>query len=170
MRDDAYQAAVRYILRRPHTEYELIVKLKRKGYHMDEINSAIDNLKKEQHIDDAVLACDLVNWHNQRRPLGRFGLRQRLRKKGVKTEHIQAALEKNLPERLERKLLWDLATKKYAQLQKIYDRVHEQEHDRGQGQQTDMPLPVRDKLARFLIGRGFSNELIISVLEQIRHD
>jgi len=82
MKDNAYDAAVRYILRRPHTEYELLIKLKRKSYNIEEINIAIDNLKKEGHVDDARLALDLVVWHNKTRPMGSFGLRQSLRKRG----------------------------------------------------------------------------------------
>ncbi len=157
MPDKIYDIAVRYILRRPHSEYELLVKLRRKGFMADEIEEVFETLREEKHLNDKLLAEQLVNYHNEHKPYGRFGLYHRLRKKGFKKEHISRAIEKNLSPDREREILEGLAMAKKNNLERLIATSSDQLAQQKQ----------REKLARFLISRGFNNSLVLEVLEKV---
>ena len=141
MNDTAYEAAARMILRRPHTIKELTQKLRQKNFVADDIEAALATLKESHHLDDAKLAQQFVEWHIQYKPMGRRALRFTMMKKGFETSDIDTSLTQ-LTSEIER----DLA-----------QRLIEQRASKG--------VVARDKLARFLLSRGFDNETVLTLLE-----
>jgi len=138
---DIYLAALKILVRRPHAQEELVRKLKKKGYAADQIEQVIVRLQQEKYLDDAKLACELVEWHSKYRPLGRRGLFWRLKRKGFTTEHIEAALKKTWSPELELKMARQLTTRKPG---------------------------TREQLIRFLQRRGFSDDVILTSLEDAK--
>lgn len=149
MPDSAYDAAARMLLRRPHSVRELTDKLKRKGFSVDDVSDTVERLQSEHHLHDAALARQLVRWHIEHRPSGRRAVRQRLQLKGLPAEHIDTALTELLTRDVEK----DCA-----------ERALE-----GRLRHTDLAtLPRakrRDRLARFLLSRGFDSDVVISLLD-----
>lgn len=149
MDDNAYDAAARALLRRPHSQRELTDKLMRKGFAPDDVEAAIARHQDQDHLDDAELARMLVRWHVEHRPSGRRAVRQRLQLKGLSREHIDAAINDLLTTDIERTCA---------------ERALESRLRR-----TDLnalpPAKRRDRLARFLLSRGFDSDVVISLLD-----
>jgi regulatory protein len=143
MNDTAYEAAARMILRRPHTVKELTQKLRLKNFSADDIADAVTTLKESHHIDDTQLAKQFVEWHIKYNPMGRRALRFKMVKKGFEAADIESALEQ-LTSSVEHDLV---------------KRLIEQRTARGN--------VTREKLARFLLSRGFDNETVLTLLEAV---
>jgi len=150
MNNSAYEAALRSLVRRPHAEGELKQKLRRKNFTQMEIELAIEKLRGEGQINDAQLACELVQWHLDYRPLGRMGLKRRLSLRCFKESHIEAALEQVLTPEAEQKALRSLfeARLRRTDLQQLSEQKR------------------RERLARFALSRGFSTGLVLDQLDQ----
>lgn len=58
---DAFEAALRLLGRRAHSEQELNRKLTRRGCPADEVEAAIDRLRRLGYLDDAAFAHALVS-------------------------------------------------------------------------------------------------------------
>ncbi|MFO0702735.1 MAG: regulatory protein RecX [Candidatus Andersenbacteria bacterium] len=147
----AYDAAARMLLRRPHSQRELTDKLRTKGFASDEVAAALDRLTSEHHLDDAALAAQLVRWHVEHRPSGRRAVKQRLLLKGLPAELIDGAIASILTRNVEQG-----CAQRALEL-----RLHH----------SDLAtLPAgkrRDRLARFLLSRGFDSELVIDLLDHL---
>jgi regulatory protein len=141
MNDSAYDAAARIILRRPHTVRELTEKLRKKNFSAEAIEEAISTLKEHHYLDDTKLAKQFVEWHINYKPMGRCALRFTMIKKGFQASDIESALER-LTSDVEKSLV---------------KRLVEQRTAKGN--------VARDKLARFLLSRGFDNETVLTSLE-----
>ncbi len=141
MNDTAYEAALRVLIRRPHAERELGVKLARKKFSQDEIAEAIARLKNEKYLDDAKLARDLVRWFVEYRPMGRRGVRFKMQQRGFSAEDIAAGLSENYPPEMEKTLAQKLVQTK--------------------------PRATREKTARFLVSRGFATDIVLEALDQV---
>ena len=139
MNDTAYEAALRILVRRPHAEKELRTKLVRKEFSRDQIAEAVARLKNEKHLDDAKLARDLVRWFMDYRPMGRRGVRFKMMQRGFLASDIEAALAENYPAELEKKLARTLMERR--------------------------PRATREKTARFLLSRGFAQDVVLAVLD-----
>jgi SOS response regulatory protein OraA/RecX len=140
---DAYQYAARLLLVRPHAEQDLAVKMRRKGFEASAIAAAIQQLRQEKHLDDARLVREVIEWHITYRPYGRQGLRARLARKGFTSSDINVALSERLTPTREREVCLFLARKRAAR------------------------TPDRDKLARFLLARGFAQDAVIDALDAV---
>jgi len=150
MDDNAYDAAARMLLRRPHAERELTDKLRRKQFSDDDIAAAVARLHDEHHFDDAALALQLVRWHVEHRPSGKRAVRQRLQLKGLPREAIDAAIAGALPQDVER------ACARRA----LESRTSKSDLS------TLPPAKRRDRLARFLLSRGFDGDVVIDLLDE----
>jgi regulatory protein len=90
--DLVYQAAVRYVGRRPRSETEVTRYLARKGHDEALIAKIVERLRRQGYIDDSAFAQFWVENRNRFRPRGQAALRYELRQKGVEGETIDAAL------------------------------------------------------------------------------
>lgn len=86
-----WDAALRYLGQRDHSEHELRTKLARRDFDEDEIENVIQRLYAAKLIDDAKFAsaCAISYFHSG---LSRRAVAIKLRNKGLSDVNIEAAL------------------------------------------------------------------------------
>ncbi|MCI5778253.1 MAG: recombination regulator RecX [Lentisphaeria bacterium] len=141
----ALHKAMNLLAARPLSEIELLNRLRRAGYSDPEADAAIAECRKRRYLDDNQLTQDGVTALRERN-LGGRQIRLRLQRRGLDPEQIQAQLEQD-PEAEFSAAVRAKATK---------ERLLKTEPD---------PRKKREKLFRFLAGRGFSSEVIFRVLD-----
>ena len=92
-RRDAYQCALRFLGARDHSQREIRQKLRRQGFGGAAIDAAIEKLMDQSYLDDQVFAANYVNYRMKTSPRSRRLLWQELRRKGIRDDHIEAALK-----------------------------------------------------------------------------
>ena len=92
-RRDAYQCALRFLSARDHCRHEIRQKLKRQGFGGAAIDAAIEKLMDQNYLDDQIYAANYVNYRMKTSPRSRRLLSQELKRKGIRDDHIQMALE-----------------------------------------------------------------------------
>jgi len=142
--EQAYQRALRFLGRRPHSEVELREKLTKGQAPEDAIERVIARLKDRALIDDVAFAKAWVENREMYRPRAAKALRAELRRKGIAAQAIQAALE-DFDET-------SAAAKAAAKAWRKY---------RG------LPEPVaRRRLTGYLSRRGFNYRLCKTIVEK----
>lgn len=110
---ELYEAAVRALMRRAYSVYEMKQMLGRRTDDDNLLKTVMDRLKRAGMIDDARFAKQFVRQRTEIRRQGKFRIARDLRARGVPDRHIEAALEETAKEtdegaivrqRLERKL------------------------------------------------------------------
>ena len=142
---DAFEKSLRFLSMRPLSETELLTKLQRAGYPDNEANAAIEKCRKLHYLDDELLAVDSVSALRQRN-LGTRQIKFRLAKRGLDPEAVAGLLADNPQEEFE------------AAFRAMQGKMRLLRHESD-------PRKKREKLFRFLIGRGFSPDIILRVLD-----
>ncbi len=88
-----FDRALRLLATRAHFREELRRKLAEKGYTEAEIEETLARLAALGHLDDRRLATEEAGRLRSRKGLARRGVAAELRRKGVATEAIDAALD-----------------------------------------------------------------------------
>ena len=110
---ELYEAAVRALMRRPYSVYEMKQLLGRRTEDDELLKNVMDRLKRAKMIDDERFAKQFVRQRTEIRRQGKFRIARDLRARGVPDRHIEAALAESAKEtdeaaivrqRLERKL------------------------------------------------------------------
>ncbi|HBI02549.1 MAG TPA: RecX family transcriptional regulator [Paenibacillaceae bacterium] len=140
---------IRYLGIRPRTEMELIKHLHEKGFVDETIHQVCETFREKKYLDDHQFAHQWVMERMHLKPRGRNLLRFELNRKGVDSNIIDDALDEiSFIEELE-------AAKKI--LLKKYPRPL-----------FSNGMEMRNKIGPFLQRKGFSYEVISSVLEQLK--
>ncbi len=142
---DAFEKAIRFLALRPLSEKELLTKLLRAGFPDDECARAVAECHKRHYLDDELLAVDSVSALRQRN-LGTRQIKFRLARRGLDMETVSGLLADEPQE--------ELAAAIRAMQSK--SRLLRNETDERK---------KREKLFRFMIGRGFSPEIISRALK-----
>ena len=133
--------AYRLLSRRPQSEKEVRTKLHQYGYKkkiedlLDNINYVVEQLKKEEYIDDKKFADWYVSQRQDFRPRSKRRLTVELTQKGISDEIIEIALEGYNEELVLKKLI----------------------EKKKEGYSTE-------ELINYLLGQGFPYDLIKTVL------
>ena len=110
---ELYEAAVRALMRRAYSVYEMKQMLGRRTDNDKLLKTVLDRLKRAGMIDDERFAKQFARQRTEIRRQGKFRIARDLRARGVLDKHIAAALEETAKEtdenaivrqRLERKL------------------------------------------------------------------
>lgn len=110
---ELYEAAVRALMRRAYSVYEMKQMLGRRTDNDKLLKTVLDRLKRAGMIDDERFAKQFARQRTEIRRQGKFRIARDLRARGVLDKHIEAALEEIAKEtdenaivrqRLERKL------------------------------------------------------------------
>jgi regulatory protein len=110
---ELYEAAVRALMRRAYSVYEMKQLLGRRTEDDHLLRTVMDRLKRAKMIDDERFAKQFVRQRTEIRRQGKFRIARDLRARGVLDRHIEAALAETAKEtnegavvrqRLERKL------------------------------------------------------------------
>jgi regulatory protein len=111
--EQLYTSALRALMRRAHSVYEMRGYLERRAAEKPLVRRVLDRLKAERLLDDARYACQFAQYHAASRRQGRYRIARDLRARGVPDRHIEAALQETFAEldepslvrrRLERRL------------------------------------------------------------------
>jgi regulatory protein len=110
---ELYEAAVRALMRRAYSVYEMKQLLGRRTEDDNLLKAVMDRLKRAKMIDDERFAKQFARQRTEIRRQGKFRIARDLRARGVPDRHIEAALAESAKEndesalvrqRLERKL------------------------------------------------------------------
>lgn len=144
----AFQRALHFISRRPHTSQEMRMKLRRKPVQEQVIDKVIVQLEHSSLLDDRRFANTWVENRMAFRPRGKRLLHHELRKKGVKKEIIDEALHD-----------FDDEQAAFRAAEKAISRYRSLPDDLA-----------RQRLLAYLARRGFTNSLCRKVVRQILQD
>ena len=145
----ALNTALRILTRRDHSKHELSQKLKARGYAEEVIDEVISKCERFDYINDERTAQVFIR-RLQRKGYGRKRIQFELNLKGLRGKHIQDALSKSISEADERQ-----------GAEKVF-----QKHARRFDREKDA-LKRKDKIYRFLYGRGFSKAVISATISKI---
>ena len=137
------EASLRYLERRQHSERELSLKLRKKGFSQEEIQGEIDSLRELGLLNDREFA---INWAIGRRKklYGRKKITWELRLKGIPDEIVEEALHEAEALLSERE-----AAKRILKRRKIKDP---------------------GKAYRFLLQRGFPSEIAAELAAEVENE
>jgi regulatory protein len=138
----AYQRALGRLARRDHTAAELRRALAARGHEPDEIEAALERLRRERYLDDRTYAERFARSRLAHHGHGRALVRQGLRQRGVSRADAEAGLVGALGEVNERTVVDTLARR--------YWRTHARV-------EPSRRLP---RLWAFLLRRGFPAGLV----------
>ena len=138
----ALNTALRILTPRDHSKYELVQKLKQRGFSRVDIDDAISACVRFDYINDVRTAQVYIR-QLKRKGYGKKRIRLELNKKRLKGDRIQGILDQSVSEADEREGA--------ARVLKKNIKRFEREKDR---------LKRRDKIYRFLNARGFTPGVI----------
>jgi regulatory protein len=142
------EKALRLITRKMLSSAQLSQKLFLAGYEEDEIATTIENCKKKGFVDDELLASDTFAYQLSRGS-GPRKIKEKLRRKGIDASCIDSCVEsfdkEDIKESCQIALNSKLRTLK----------------------QDEEPFKKKEKCFRFLATRGFTPDIIYSVLEEV---
>lgn len=130
--------AVKYLGVRMRSAYEIRQYLRTKGYNNEDIAEVVALLEEYKYVDDAAYAGAFIRDRLNFNSCGSKKMYAELRKRGISSEVISAALAVNMYEKIEIDAAIKVALK----------------------QRTDN----KDKLLRYLLGRGFTYSAARSAL------
>lgn len=90
---DLYNAALRALMRRSHSIFEMRQTLERRAEDKSLVRRVLDRLKQEKLLDDSRYAKQFTRYRSESRRQGKFRIARDLRARGVPDRHIEAALE-----------------------------------------------------------------------------
>ncbi len=144
----AYQRALRRLARRDHSVSELRRALLDRGHEEEEVETAIDRLRRERFVDDSGFAERFARSRMANQGHGRMRIRQDLRRRGVDRRTVEAGIAGALREVDEEAVVDALARR--------YWREHA----------AVEPAKRVPRLWAFLVRRGFAPGL---VSERLKH-
>ncbi len=144
----ALDTALRILTPRDHSKYELVQKLKQRGFSRVDIDDAISSCVRLDYINDDRTAKVYIR-QLKRRGYGKKRIQLELTKKGLKGDRILDILDQRVSEADERQAA--------ARMLKKNIRRFERETDRKKR---------RDKMYRFLLARGFLQSVIRESLKR----
>lgn len=135
--EEAKQTALRYVEVRLRTEREVVEQLKKKQYEADVIEATLQFLRAYHYLDDRAYCRSWIYDRIQFHPCGRRKMAVDLSKKIADRQLVQQSLEEYFSQEEEFTLALEAAQKKLA------------------------AGPIsREKLGRFLTGRGYGTAII----------
>lgn len=143
----AWVLALRYLGRRPHSNKEMRMYLKRKGYEPSLVDKVIERLIENGYLNDEQFAQQWTENRIHLQSKGKRWVKQELQQKGVAPELIRDALDQVDPE-AELDAAVQLGSKRWkTQSGSVYDR--------------------RRKVAAFLLRRGYGSSLVSQAIRRI---
>jgi regulatory protein len=145
----AYQRALRRLARRDHSVAELRRALIDRGHEREEVEAAIDRLRRERYVDDTGFAERFARSRMANQGHGRLRVRQDLRLRGVDRRTVEAGLAGALREVDEKGLVDVLARRYWRQHAAV---------------EPEIRVP---RLWAFLVRRGFAPGLVRERLSRL---
>lgn len=147
-RKRALKSALRILTRRDHSRYELVRKLKQRGFGNEDIDEAVSCCQQFDYINDERTAR-LYMRQLKRKGYGKKRIQLELNKKGLKGASIQHILDESVSAIDERVGAERILKKNMKRFEREKDAQKK-----------------RDKIYRFLQARGFTGEVITQTLKK----
>jgi len=144
----AFNTALRLLTRRDHSQYELVQKLKQRGFNIKDIDHAVSACRQFDYINDERTTRVYIR-QLKRKGYGKKRIQLELHKKGLKSSRIQRILDGSVLETDEREGAERILKKNIKRFEREKDSAKR-----------------RDKIYRFLHARGFSQEVIADLIKQ----
>ena len=144
----ALNTALRILTPRDHSKYELVQKLKQRGFSRVDIDDAISACVRFDYINDVRTAQVYIR-QLKRKGYGKKRIRLELNKKRLKGDRIQGILDQSVSEADEREGAARILKKNMKRFAREKDA-----------------LKRRDKIYRFLNARGFNQVVIAEYLKR----
>lgn len=156
MKDEerARQVALRYCAVRQRSAFEIIRRLKEKGFESKIIDTLIKDLAESDYINDARFAQEFCDIYRNRRGYGLQRLKKELQKKGVASEIIDQILG-FLSEDDDYLLAKNIAKKRVEFIRKVTT--------------NNKKITVQDqkRIYDYLVRRGFSFQVARKVIKEL---
>ncbi|MDD4013648.1 MAG: regulatory protein RecX [Candidatus Omnitrophica bacterium] len=147
-KDPAGKKALRLLASRPRTEREMILRLSASGSTGEDVRRVVEKLKAAGLIDDRKFSREWIASRMRTSPRGKKMLRQELIEKGVPSPIAAEVLEEMPQEFDELRTAFELAGKRLS------------------GSST-RGAKEKARLYRYLCSRGFDEEIVERVLEEL---
>ena len=144
----ALNSALRILTPRDHSKYELVRKLKQRGFSREDIDDAIASCERFDYINDERTAQVYIR-QLKRKGYGKKRIQLELNKKGLEGTRIQGILDESVSGADEREGAERIIKKNIKRFEREKDA-----------------LKRRDKIYRFLHSRGFSQGVIAEILNR----
>ncbi|MBN1573562.1 MAG: regulatory protein RecX [Deltaproteobacteria bacterium] len=145
-------SALKSLGRRPHSVYELKIKLLKKGMDEGAVINVLHRLQEDKYLDDVDFAERFLEYGLVRKSWGKMKIRAELQKRGVSREIVDGALES--PDVLEREI---------SGAKRFVEKRMSIEKGRGEGLKEGFKEEIIVKLKR----RGFGWEVIEEAIRRI---
>ena len=143
--------AYNYLSRRSHSEFELVNKLKQKGYDQELITPIIEELKENKYLDDLEFSREFTAENIRRKHWGKHKLKSELIKRHIDRDTILTVVSENFDPENEAENALALGAKKLKIL-------------------IVKPLPkekLEQKLYSYLNSKGFEFDIIQKVVNKL---
>ena len=146
----ARSAALHYLARREHSAYELATKLARR-YKTAVVDPIVDELTENGELSDRRFAESLVR-SRFNRGFGPIYISKELRSKGIEAQLAKECIGAFDGE-------WQARAKEVLEKKRgQYDYALDEQVDGGSN--VDEAKALKEKLARFLFGRGYPSDIV----------
>jgi regulatory protein len=146
----AINQAIRLLSYRPRSRREIQIRLERKDFPSEAIESALEHLVEQGYVDDQEFAQYWIENRAENRPRGKRLIASELRQKGVPKEVVDEAIKEADIDELDDAL--KIARKRSEQLSGLDHVVWQR------------------RMTGFLQRRGFAWETIRTVLDELRRE
>ena len=150
-RASAYVDALRMLGRRELSEAQVRQRLARKGHQPDEIDAAVDRLRKERAIDDARVAEAIAHTETTVRRRGKLRVRRQIEQAGIAPAIARHAIDEvfgGIDGIDDGALLEEALTRRLRGRDRLADEAEFR------------------RLFRYLVGQGFEPDRVIAILKR----
>jgi SOS response regulatory protein OraA/RecX len=161
--EELYAAALRALMRRAHSVFEMRTYLERRATDASLAPPVVARLKQEKLIDDGRYALEFARWRARTRRQGRHRIVRELRTRGVPDTHIEAALAQVFTETDEATLVRKAIERRLRALRARRgqgDETAQDQKKRGRDGAGALDQKQRASLYRTLLRAGFDATLI----------
>jgi regulatory protein len=142
---------LRLLSRRIYSRYEILKKLKNKGYPENIVSNLVLWLENKNYINDELFAEMWAQFRLQNKPIGSYKLNQELRLKGIKQDIIKKIIDKTYNEIDELTVARNLIKDKIVSAKIKNIRIDPK------------------KIYNFLLRRGFSIEISRNIYHELKN-
>lgn len=142
---------LRLLSRRIYSRYEILKKLKNKGYTENIVSNLVLWLENKNYINDELFAEMWAQFRLQNKPIGSYKLNQELRLKGIKQDIIKKIIDKTYNEIDELTVARNIIRDKIVSAKIKNIRIDPK------------------KMYNFLLRRGFSGEVSRNIYNELKN-
>lgn len=158
----ALDAALSYLSRRLLTRFEMIQRLRLKGYSPDEVEKALERLTEWGYLNDREYALAYIR--SKQASYSKKRIEVELSRKGIEEELIEGVLEELYLPSQERVLCSQQAAKMWSEELRRWESSYQY---RTSYAKVPRKVFLKQKVGQRLLQKGYSLELVHNVIDEI---